>query len=204
MPTKEVISASEVPLLIALSSLKLGIAFKRGLAKVPNELFEIPESELERRAKPTMVDHAIRVAFWNEVRIAEAESTSVNLNRVYSGICTYTHWYQNVLNRPEKLAWVVRPASTFQEALRPVLMMIARKYAQIISMDFTDKNGKPDIPTVRCILDAMNRVESRVLSKGPSQIAAPRGVGHRPGRDRLKTEEIDRRLQEIDYLLNSR
>src|ERR1035437_8789590 len=139
-----------------------GEAFKNAVSKVPSDLWEKEESALRALAKPTKTDYALRLALWNEIRLAQGNGQEVSAARVYTGICSYQHFYQNLLQVPAKLVWLLQPLKEYEESLEPLLIKIAERYSEILDMDVRDSKGRPNPALLRIQLDAMKTVENRL------------------------------------------
>lgn len=86
-----------------------GRSLKSAMARIPPVLFTIPLSELELRATPTDVEQFIKQKFWvlalsRPIRLKSKRRVS----ELYTDICTYTHFWCNILQNPTKFAWILR------------------------------------------------------------------------------------------------
>lgn len=58
------------------------------------------------KAKPSLVEFAIKVNFNRLQRIAKITNSRIPVKAIYGGICTYTHFYSILQNR-YKLDWML-------------------------------------------------------------------------------------------------
>ncbi len=193
----------------SLAALIEGDAFKNAVKKIPEEILRLEEAEIRAIAKPTKTDYALRMALWNEFRIAHDTRGTIKPVRIYGGICTYTHWYQNVINVPEKLAWLLQPLQEYSQSLEPLLSRISERLFEILNMDVTDAKGKPNPGLLKIQVEAMKMIEGRLLGN-PIQrtenksLSVQMDVAHEgPGNgvmdvNKMTTmEEIDNALAEL-------
>jgi len=118
-----------------------GAGFKNAVAKVPPHLFKLPEDLLETQLNPTAMDYEIKKAFWLEYQIAKTKNLKIDIGNVYKPICTYTHFYNNILNRPPKLAWILAPVSRVLYSLERFEDLILRNIFEILRMKNSYRNG---------------------------------------------------------------
>lgn len=142
-----------------------GSAFSNAVAKVSPDLWSLDEEHLRERAKPTHTDYALRIALWNEFRIACSDGSTISPQRIYANICSYQHWWQNVLNNPAKVAWLMHPLQEHEDMLKPLLARISERYFEILNMDIYDSEGKPVPSLVKALLKAMEQIEGRVCGE---------------------------------------
>ena len=185
----------------SLVALVEGEALAKAVKRVPRSLWEVDEAGLREKAKPTKTDYALRMALWNEFRLASRSGTRIIANRIYGGICSYQHWWSNVLGNPTKVAWLLCPLQDFETSLEPLLVRIAERYDEIINIDIYDAKGKPDPALVKLVLKAMDQVEGR-LRGAPTQRTENKNLSvnvRQPDPEPRPTmEELNRRLAEIE------
>lgn len=76
---------------------------------IPTNLRQYTYEYLEKLAKPTKTDWQLRMAFWNELRLASEFNRPIEISHLYRGICTYQHWRQRVVPNKKRLAWILYP-----------------------------------------------------------------------------------------------
>jgi hypothetical protein len=194
----------------SLVSMIEGEAFEKALEKVPDEYWAMSEEELRDLAKPSRTDYALKLAFWNEIRLAGECITTIKPQRIYGGICSYANWHQNMLSVPEKLAWLLSPLRDFQQSLEPLLYCMVERYWEIMQLPFYDKKGNVITGNVKAVLQVSKQVEDRVLgsavqrSISQTQSVQVRAnvdsdIGIRPGESETAyMARLDKRLKELD------
>jgi hypothetical protein len=194
----------------SLVALIEGEAFEKALEKVPDEYWTLSEEELRELAKPSRTDYALKLAFWNEIRLASEYITTIKPQRIYGGICSYANWHQNMLSVPEKLAWLLCPLRDFQQSLEPLLVCMVERYWEIIKLPFYDKKGNVIAGNVKAVLQVSKQVEDRLLGSAVQrsvnqtqsvQVRAKddRDIGIRPGEGEIEyMNRLNRRLKELD------
>jgi hypothetical protein len=189
----------------SLVSLIEGDAFANAVSKVPMDIWKLGEDELKKRAKPTRTDYALRIALWNEFRISGVSGQPIPPSRIYVNICSYQNWYHNVLNNPNKLAWLLCPIQDYEDALRPLLLCVPDRYAEILNLDIHDESGKPVPSLVKLVLRAMEQIEGRLCGSVVQKVESKSlGIFLRPTPETPRTvgerEERLRQLQERERL----
>lgn len=139
-----------------------GVAFKNAVKRIPEELLSKNEEELRVLAKPTRTDYAIRTALWAEYRHVRDTGNKIPPARIYEGICAYQHWYHEIINVPEKLAWILQPIDEFERQLEPLLIKISERYQELINLNIYDKKGQVIPSVAKIVLEAMKGVEYRL------------------------------------------
>ncbi len=187
-----------------------GEAFEKALEKVPDEYWALSEEELQKLAKPSRTDYALKLAFWNEIRLAGEYITTIKPQRIYGGICSYANWHQNMLSVPEKLAWLLCPLRDFQKSLEPLLYCMVERYWEVMQLPFYDKKGNVIAGNVKAVLQVSKQVEDRLLgsavqrSVSQNQSVQVRAnvdgdIGIRPGESETAyMTRLNKRLKELE------
>lgn len=116
-------------------------AFRSAVARVPSNLWGLADLDLEKLGTPSKRDHILRVAVATELAIGIRLGQKSNIANVYRGRCTYTHFFNNVLGRPNKLVWVFRPLQNCEEALKFLLPEIIDAWRKLLEVPLYDKEG---------------------------------------------------------------
>lgn len=134
-------------------------AFKKAFKKVPRELWAIDADLLRRKTNPTATDRLLKNALWNEIRVCAVERTDVRLDRVYAGICTYQHWYHNVINNPLKMAWLLSPANEL--GLRPEHFVgpLLERLVEITKAPILKADGSLHLTNTRVLMQFLSILE---------------------------------------------
>lgn len=129
-----------------------GVAFKNAIKKIPKPLLQKSSEQLETEVKPTEMDYFIKNAFWNEVRRALLRSRKIEPEDVYGGICTYTHWFNNILNNPKKLAWMISPCSDVKNGVAELKHWLLHKIREVLSLSVTNADGSPNQAIIKEVI----------------------------------------------------
>jgi hypothetical protein len=136
-------------------------ALRNAVGKIDPELWASHGSFLEELVRPTETDHELRAAFWSAVHLASTRNSGVGLGAIYDGVCTYGHFYYNVLQNPKKLRWLLEPGLCFKLGSRALAHLALDKMHEILLMPTSDKNGKtigPLISAKVAITDMLLRI----------------------------------------------
>jgi|GEM_PF-2625347 len=192
----------------SIASLVEGGAFEKAVKKVPIEYWSCSEEELEKLAKPSRTDYALRVAFWNEVRLSGEYAAPIKPQRIYQGICSYANWHQNMLSVPAKLAWLLHPLRDYEKCLEPLLAVMVQRYWEIIQLPIYDEKGKVMVSSAKLILQLGKQLEDRLLGSSVQRIASqtmqvptqPKDeFSQQPGESvQAYMERLEREIQRLD------
>lgn len=120
-----------------------GRSLKTALARIPTMLFTLPLYNLEQSAKPTDVDHFIKEQFWELVLGRPIKfRKKYRVSELYSDICTYTHFYNNILGNPVKFAWVLRAKFNQSTDFKYTNQRLLRQIEQCIENPIRNKRGE--------------------------------------------------------------
>lgn len=109
-----------------------GVAFKNAILNSEvQKLMLLTTEQLEEKFNYTGIDLLLKNAFWNEVRKVEHKlEDEIVPENVFKGICTYTHWFNNILNNPPKLAWMLSPITDVAFGVREVRMWVLKNVTE--------------------------------------------------------------------------
>jgi len=140
----------------SLVRLVKGSAFRSAVNRVPLAVWSLSEQDLVDKLRLSDTDSALKGAFWNEFRLMFAHSSQeLELSRVYGGICTYTHFYNNILGHPEKLAWLLSPCVDLEIAARSLIMPALSRLRDLLEISIYQENGKVDPDAVKILLQTL-------------------------------------------------
>ena len=185
----------------SLVNLVDGEALRNAVKRVPERLWELSEENLREHARPTQTDYALRTALWNEFRVASRSGAKIKPARLYAGICSYTHWWANILRSPEKLAWILQPIQDYEKSLEPLLPRLTERYHELLNLNIYDKKGTPIPALVRCLLEAMKMIEYRVKGTAVQKVETKNlnlNIQDGTPLERLTLEEIDAQIAELE------
>ncbi len=141
-----------------------GKAWKDALLRIPENVWEMDDSELEEAVKPTHTDWALKVSLWREITKKNAPGAvpgPIPASAVYGGICRYRHWYYRVLANEHRMAWLLSPTQNYLAGLDALLYLGRKKYREIIEAPILTGGGKLDVGAARLVFQVMQHMEER-------------------------------------------
>lgn len=181
-----------------LSPLFEGTALGKALSRVPKQYLDLSEEEARTLAKPTKTDYALRVSLWREITLSNETGDTISSSRIHRGVCSYQHFWQNVLGRPEKLAWLLQPVRDYEEMLEPLLLKAQERLYEIVTLDFKDKRGRPIPSLVRVLLDTTKMLENRLRGGSVQRLESKNlNVQVEPKSPQPSQEENDKSLDDL-------
>lgn len=117
-------------------------AVKEAILKVPPHFFEYDEEELQERVKPSSLESALRVSFWNEYeRCLNRNLTRMKMKNVWRGVCSSNVFY-GAMRIPIKCAFLLKPIPNYNKYMESLLHIGLRNLTEIITMNLKDKSGQ--------------------------------------------------------------
>lgn len=126
---------------MGIASQVSGVAFKRAVSKIRKDTLRKSATELEYYFEPTATDFNLKANLWNEVFKRYNNPAPIDPRSIYEGTCSYTHWYNNILGNPTRLAWLVSPANCLQELIEHHCVLALSELREILDLDIK-KDGK--------------------------------------------------------------
>ncbi len=126
-----------------------GAAFKNAVMKVPEELFKKTEEQFCSLVSLTPMDYRIKESFWQEYARARLSSRKMDTKNIYGHICTYTHFYNNLLHNPNKLAWILSPIRGIPESLDSFKSLILNTIHELLMTENHYKNGRLNLGLIK-------------------------------------------------------
>lgn len=163
--TYEALPLSEVSALLDLID---SVAFTNGVKAIPTRVWQLSDKELEERAAPTKAVYALREALWRAIRRSLSDGQKIKLTNLVQGVCTYTHAYEAIIRRPERLAWLLRPIHSFYDEGNARLLgyELLEKMREIIRLPIVDHKGRPNTRNANLVFRAWTLVAEHL---GPTK-----------------------------------
>ncbi len=139
-------------------SLVRGKAFQSAVRNIPQHLRGIPEEALRQTLKPTQTDIALKMALWNELRVAVHTGKPVIQQRIVAGICTYANWSSRILKNPERLAWILAPSHEFSFALRTLYLPLMKRAHEILALNIMKADGSVNIAQLKVQVSLFSQI----------------------------------------------
>ena len=131
-----------------------GRSLKTAARVIDDSLFRVALTDLEEMVRPTAVDFLIKSSFWRQGCSAAAGRSpkKVPISNLYSEICTYTHFWTNIINNPIKFAWILRQPFGLKHECEYTLSRLFDQIRAAIERPLVDKNGQVLASEVRLFL----------------------------------------------------
>lgn len=157
----------EIPLLdesdpLSVASL-VSPLIRKWIKIIPPKAFTMYEHELRLKAKITEVEEQLRLSFWDEYAFAQDSRSFMNMNRVYSRICTKMHFYESVVREPYRLAYILTPPRNYVYRMREMLELAHRRMREVLDLPILDKKKNPNVKLISEMVKITVLLENRVM-----------------------------------------
>lgn len=126
--------------------------------------------ELHAMIRPTKIQRAYKLAFWNHVNKSMANGTKVILKDSCVGICTI-YWVSKMITNELFSAWLLREPLTDQTTMLALYDQSLENFEKIITMSLYDpKTGEVDPKRATLFLTAHKMLEDRVKGSVISRV----------------------------------
>lgn len=122
----------------ALAKKVKGSALSNSVAKAPKEILELSREELEFRFRPTNVDIILKQNFWLEILKRFNRPDKIDPKIIYEGVCSYTHWYNNFLGNPLRLAWLLSSGKNIDGLIEMHRILALEKIREILLKNISE------------------------------------------------------------------
>ena len=138
---------------LGISNFIKGSAFKNAALRVSQDLWGLSLNEIERKFNPTCVDLKLKT---NLARCLDANpiNSGIKLAQIYSGVCTYTNFYNHFLSNPLKVAWLLKFDIDQQRHFDRLKPNLLNQIEKILKLEIFDKNGHPDHRNMELVIQA--------------------------------------------------
>jgi hypothetical protein len=111
------------------------------------DLFGLDERTLFKTLRtekkvPTPTDNRLRLAFWMEYDRAQASNKRMEILPIVAGICMPHYFYNEYLQRPEKVAWLVCPPASYEVVMEEGLQFGIEQLRDILEQPHVSLNSK--------------------------------------------------------------
>lgn len=183
---------------------------RQALDELPEELKNIPLVELEDRFTQTPTLRRLKLSFWDQYAKTLAMNTKyISPTAVCAEVCSTIFWDVYVIRRPEVVAWLFHPPTTFDKKTEEALDYgIDRIREDILTAPLwtTDKNGKQKFDTANAtvVLNAVKFLDARVKGS-PLQRIEQKSLHLHKNADAkgVSREELDHELEAIRQRLGT-
>lgn len=130
------------------------VALKKAIDQIPPEIWSLSLDELTELASPTEKDKSLKFRYWKLVREALFNRTEYTIGRLHDGICTYTHLYNNFLDNPYKVAWLLKQISDKKAEIAVLQDSCLEHLREILLLDNYRKNGSLNHAVIKLKIEA--------------------------------------------------
>lgn len=121
---------------------------------IPGEYFNCSKFELEKIQPPSVCMKAIKERFWR-LNLEWRPGVLFSVHALHDGICTYQHFYHNILRHPAKWCWILRDDITAPICFQDVEAQLTRSLGEIVKLPIS-KNGKIVPKNIRAIIETVS------------------------------------------------
>lgn len=205
-PLQDPFSRTEPRALINIVPRAFADALLKSYEEKP-EWFGVAERDLWKTLRsenmlPNQSDNQLRMKFWMEYDMAQAEGRNVNMKAVVAGVCSEQYLHQAYLRSPAKMAWLMTPPANYLITVEEALDAGLKQLRSILDVDPVGPSGKVDTKLaeiqlkVVAMLDA--RVKGAVVQKTMNLHANVPAKKLTEITETRSMEELDRRLKDIE------
>lgn len=110
------------------------------IQKLPFDLIDLTERELERRCKPKREHRLLKISFWDEYRRAQRDEKNrfMVMENVYHGVCGRKYFYNHILRSPETLAWLITPPADEMLVQKELLRIGTKRLEEVLKLPFEE------------------------------------------------------------------
>lgn len=119
-----------------------GRSLKNATSRVTDNLFSMSLADLQKHIHPTKVDYLIKQRFWAQALTSNTLNSKKHpISTLYLGVCTYTHFWSNVLKNEAKIAWILRLPIDDDYLVKYLLHETINKLITYVETPVLDKSG---------------------------------------------------------------
>ncbi len=121
----------------------------------------------------------LKIAFWEEYRLAHKERRRMRIEDVFFGICHRAYWDKQVVQKPLHLAWMIHPPADelilqkeiiqlTQKKIRdaldmPIYNILVRRRFDQSTKEWSEENYRSvNVPLLKQVLEVMKAMQDRV------------------------------------------
>ncbi len=119
-------------------------ALHKACQRVPAGLWELGAEDLDKIAKPTNTDKEVRFELWKGITNYVEKKDVIEGKYLYRNHCSYTHFWYGILQKPEKVVWLLAPVNALNTEIRNLISMSLDNLRKIILSPSEKKNGALD------------------------------------------------------------
>lgn len=116
----------------------------------------------EGLTKINPTDNRIRMGFWNEYNRACDRKKPMVMSSVYAGVCTAAYADHEVIARPQKLAWILTPPTSYTNTMEEALLFGIECLRDILETPLRTSSGGLDVKAAELVLKTVQFLDQRV------------------------------------------
>lgn len=120
---------------------------------IPAEYFTCSKFDLEKLQPPSNCMKAIKDRFWR-LNLEWRPGVKFSVHELHDGICTYQHFYHNILRNPAKWCWILRDDIAAPICFDDVEAQFARQIGEVVKLPVS-RNGKVISKNIKALVDTV-------------------------------------------------
>ncbi|WP_212751094.1 hypothetical protein, partial [Escherichia coli] len=81
---------------------------------IPEEIYDMPFEQIEKKCNPDIDLRRMRVAFWQEYDRAHRTGTAFALTNVFRGLMTGQGFHKHIINNTYRVLYLTTPPPSYQ------------------------------------------------------------------------------------------
>lgn len=179
-------------------------ALKSWAEKIPLEIFEMSQKDIEEAADPSVLQRRLKIKFWTHYEQAVSRGfKEINVSQIVSDFCSRQYFYKEIVEKPMMFAWLLTSPINYDLLAQEALSYgIDRIRKEILTAPMFDANGKYNPNIGNMIFQAVKLLDSRVKGS-PLQRIEQKNLSHTVHEkvDNMTVAELDREIREIQARL---
>lgn len=169
--------------------------------ELPENLVEIEEDELLMIYTPNMNDQLLRQSLWQEYfRCVSNPKNKFMMARIYKGIVGPDVFFNKIMNRPERLAYILLPPAGYKIMMANLMDLTMKRFYEILSMPIDINNVNP------AVLNAVVKIGS-LVKDSLYGAAVQRNVNINTdiaNYSNINVEDVDKKILEVKEKLEEK
>lgn len=116
-------------------------ALSNAYKHVSQKTKELTAQQIEEMVNITSTDKRIKKRFWLQISDSLESGDKIRLKSIYTGICSYTNLYKNIISNPTKLAWLFIPPSDVANKFKNTKENAVKGLLELASLPVVNDRG---------------------------------------------------------------
>lgn len=131
------------------------------------EYLEVDERVLQKMLREKgctlgATENRLRISFWQEYNRAQDFGVKMKMVNVYAGVCSKIYFMQKIVEKREKLAWLLVPPVAYTNAMEEALMFGLEKIRDVLDVKMYDAKGALIMKHAELVLRTVQWLDQRV------------------------------------------